>query len=58
MNINLKWSEVVDIEPRIETDDIFSIVILFKDNSHCIYTYRDSDKFIKDYTNLMIIKRG
>ena len=57
MNIRLKWDEIVEIEPKIVDDTSYCISFVFKNGEVCTYGYRDSDTFIKDYTEIMCIRR-
>ena len=58
MNIDIDWQEVSEVRPILENDNMNSIIILFKDKSYCVYTYKDCDDFIKDYVELMGEGRG
>ena len=53
MNIEVDWDRVVDVEPRIEEDSIYTISFGFDDGTACTYAYTDSKKFVRDYTEMI-----
>ena len=53
MNIEIDWDKVMEVEPNIEEDGIYTISFSFVDGTVCSYAYGDSKSFIKDYTKLM-----
>lgn len=53
MNIKIDWDKVVDIEPNIEEDDVYTISIVFDDGTVCSYGYNDKKKFLKDYNKIL-----
>lgn len=53
MNIKVDWTKVVEVEPNIEEDNIYTIAIVFDDGTVCTYGYSDKDKFLKDYNKIL-----
>lgn len=53
MNIKVDWTKVVEVEPNIEEDNIYTIAIVFEDSTVCTYGYSDKDKFLKDYNKIL-----
>ena len=53
MNIQIDWDRVIEVEPNIESDGLYTIAFVFDDSTVCTYGYADSKLFIKDYTRLM-----
>ena len=53
MNIEVDWDRVIDVEPKIEEDSIYTISFSFDDGTVCTYAYSNSKMFVKDYTNLI-----
>lgn len=53
MNIQIDWDRVIEVEPNIESDGLYTIAFVFDDGTVCTYGYSDSKLFVKDYTRLM-----
>lgn len=53
MNIKVDWNKVIEIEPNIEDDSIYTIAIVFDDGEVCTYGYDDKKKFLKDYNKIL-----
>jgi hypothetical protein len=53
MNIKIDWDKVIEIEPHIEGDDVYTICIVFNDSQVMSYAYNNKEDFIKDYTDIM-----
>ena len=57
MNIKIDWDKVIEIEPHIEDEGVYTIGIVFDDFTVCTYGYANQKQFIKDYTKLMCERR-
>lgn len=53
MNIKVDWTKVVEIEPNVEDEDIYTIAIVFDDGTVCTYGYNDRDLFKEDYKKIL-----
>lgn len=53
MNIKVDWDKVIEVEPNIEDDNIYTIAIVFDDGTVCTYGYDDKKMFLKDYNKIL-----
>lgn len=54
MNVTINDYRLVDqIIPSIESSDMWTISIVFNDNTIMVYGYLDKSKFTKDYKMLL-----
>lgn len=54
MNVAINDYSLVDqIIPSIESSDMWTISIVFNDNTIMVYGYLDKSKFVKDYKMLL-----
>ena len=54
MNVTINDYSLVDqIIPSIESSDMWTISIVFNDNTIMVYGYLDKSKFTKDYKMLL-----
>ena len=54
MNVTINDYSLVDqIIPSIESSDMWTISIVFNDNTIMVYGYLDKSKFVKDYKMLL-----
>ena len=52
MKIKFDIKDVIEIEPHIEGDGIYSICLVFNNGEVLTYGYSDHEAFIEDYTEL------
>lgn len=53
MNIKIDWSKVIEVEPYIESDNIYMVSVAFNDGQVMTYAYNNQQDFIKAYTKIM-----
>ena len=59
MNVTINdYSLVYQIIPSIESSDMWTISIVFNDNTIMVYGYLDKSKFVKDYKMLLTKMEG
>ncbi len=59
MNITINDYRLVDqIIPSIESSDMWTISIIFNDNTIMVYGYLDKSKFTQDYKMLLSKMEG
>ena len=59
MNVTINDYSLVDqIIPSIESSDMWTISIVFNDNTIMVYGYLDKSKFTKDYKMLLTKMEG
>ena len=52
MKIKFNIKDVIEVEPHIEGDGIYSICLVFSNGEVLTYGYSDHEAFIEDYTEL------
>ena len=59
MRISIKdYGDIDSIIPSIEGDEMWTISILFNDNTYMVYGYLDKKEFTKDYKELLSNMEG